>query len=281
VKAGLLFAACLALFTQTPNPSPHDLVNASRPLTTTEVAAVFDATQRAIAGKTFRLPAVPGRGGAEFLMGSNGRPRIFRSSGGITGGMVGGVVAACSSPPCPTTAPPVHTEWHDVLTRLIEFTTKPAHRCDGAAEPGELVIEYEHSQSSNTWTASARAKMPPGLGLGYTPLFDVLRGVTRVTSGERRKIGERTARAFFAPWTPPPSSGGRVEITGDPFPNVPGIVSRLPREETQTLWIDAESLLPLRWEAIGRDGGNWELTFDYEPIDLHPPAGVNAPDCIS
>jgi hypothetical protein len=267
-----------ALFAQATNPSPRDLIKAARPLTAIEVAAVVRAAQRAIVGKTFRLSAVPGGAGSEFLMGPDGRPRIFRSSGGIVGGLVGGV--ACASPPCPASTPPVRTEWHDYVTTVLQFTGRPARRCSGEIEPGELVIEYEHSENANAWTASARAKPPPGLGIGYSPVFDIVRGATPLTSGELRKFGERTARAFFAPWTPPPQSVGVVEVTGDPLPNVPPIVNRIPRDETQTLWIDTESLRPIRWEAVGRDGGDYHFTFTYERIDLRPPDGVRAPDCV-
>lgn len=258
--------------------SARALLNAERPLMAAEIAKVLRAAQHAIAGKTFRLSVVTGGAGSEFLMGSGGRLRMVRMSGGIEGGIVGGV-AACASPPCPASAPPVQTEWRDYVTTVIEFTGRPARRCNGAAEPGELVVEYEHYQSTNSWIVSARAKTPPGLGPGYTPVFDLLRGATPLVSGERRQIGNRLARAFFAPWTPP-DDRGLVEVTGDPLPNVPKIVSRVPRDETQTLWIDTESLLPLRWEATRPDTHDYGFAFTYETIDLQPPAGVRPPDCV-
>lgn len=257
----------------------RELVNAGRPLTAAEIAVVLRASQQALAGKAFRLSFVPGGAGSEFLMGSGGRLRMFRMSGGIERGIVGGVSAGCISPPCPAAVPPVRTEWHDYVTTVFEFTGRPARWCNGVAEPGELVIEYTHYQSTDSWTVSARAETQPGLGPGYTPVFDLLRGATPLISGERRRIGNRPARAFFAPWTPP-DDRGLVEVTGDPLPNVPRIVSRLPHDETQTLWIDTESLLPLRWEATRPDTNDYGFSFTYEPIDLRRPAGVQAPDCI-
>jgi len=267
---------------QDASASARALLNADRPLTTTEIAEVLRASQQAIAGKTFRLSVVPDGAGSEFLMGSGGRLRTVRMSGGIMGGIVGGV-AACASPPCPAATPPVQTEWRDYVTTVIEFTGRPARRCSGAAEPGELVIEYEHRQSTNAWTVSARATTQFGLGPGYTPVFDLLRGATPLVSGERRKVGNRFARAFFAPWTPPapPADAPRFEsFVGDPLPNVPKIVSRIPRDETQTLWIDTESLLPLRWEATRPDTHDYGFTFTYATIALQRPAGIRPPDCI-
>src|SRR5262249_27309622 len=92
-------ALTFALFAQAINVSPRERIKAARPLTAAEVAAVIRATQRAMVGKTFRLSARPGGARSEFLMGPNGRLRIFRGAGGIEGGFVGGSV--CAAPPCP------------------------------------------------------------------------------------------------------------------------------------------------------------------------------------
>jgi len=61
---------------------------------------------------------------------------------------------------------------------------------------------------------------------------------------------------------------------GDPPPNESG------REATQRLWIDTASLLPVRWEVS--EGGTLtnHLDFEFESIDLRPPAGLVAPECI-
>jgi hypothetical protein len=105
-----------------------------------------------------------------------------------------------------------------------------------------------------------------------------LSGATPVTSGERKQIGGRWARAFVAPWAPLATTTGpsqHVVLTGDPLPNVAG--DPVPRVMTQTLWIDTESLLPVRWETTDR---GYDLVLTYEPIDIQPPAGVPPPDCI-
>src|SRR6185295_3463245 len=160
---------------------------------------------------------------------------------------------------------------HDDLINLIDYTGRPARRCDGSVEPGELVIEYEHRRSTNAWTAKARARTLMEVG---APIFDALSGVTRVESGERKQIGGRWARAFRAPWTLP--SGAQP---GGP----------LPAGATQTLWIDVESLLPLRWgvslPAAPEHGTppipDYGLSFTYDAsIDVRPPDGVAPPDCI-
>jgi hypothetical protein len=76
----------------------------------------------------------------------------------------------------------------------------------------------------------------------------------------------------FEPRAQPPM------IIGDPIPNVRG--DRAPIESLQSLWIDTESLLPLRWEVNRRGERTHGLDFTYVPIDLQPPAGVQPPDCI-
>ena len=206
-------------------------------------------------------------------MATAGRPRLIRMSGGLEGGTVTGFAGGTVGGG--TAAPPTHTEWREEYILIIAFTGRPARRCDGSAVAGELVIEYRHSSLINAWTTTARAETNEQRLATWTHMFRMLSGATPVTSGERKQIGGRWARAFVAPWTPPHSGIQQVELTGDPLPNVIGVPPS--RVTTETLWIDAESLLPVRWETTER-GYDYALT--YEPLDLQKPAGVNAPDCI-
>ena len=107
----------------------------------------------------------------------------------------------------------------------------------------------------------------------------MLGGDGPIASGVSGEIAGRRARALVSPWVSPfEPRAQRPRIIGDPIPNVRG--DRAPSESLQSLWIDTESLLPLRWE-VTRDGASTQsFGFTYERIDLQPPAGVDAPACI-
>ena len=74
-------------------------------------------------------------------------------------------------------------------------------------------------------------------------------------------------------------------MIGDPVPNVPRDTVAAPLG-AQTLWIDVESVMPVRWEAFAGDAGraaapSHRLTFDYDDsLTIERPAGVNTPDCV-
>ena len=111
-------------------------------------------------------------------------------------------------------------------------------------------------------------------------LFEMLQAGASITSGERRRIGDRRARAFNSAWTRPASLtfSSPPLVTGDPIPNVVGIPA--PDETPQSLWIDTETLLPLRWEVSNLGQTTFGFDFSYASIDLRPPPGVEAPECI-
>jgi len=92
--------------------------------------------------------------------------------------------------------------------------------------------------------------------------------------GQRGFVGSRLARALVAPWTPPPGHEEPPIVIGDPFPNVRGNPRR--RAQTQTLWIDVESLLPLQWETPVD-----ALAFRYDPtIAITRPDEILPPACV-
>jgi len=70
-----------------------------------------------------------------------------------------------------------------------------------------------------------------------------------------------------------PMRGG-VVLTGDPAPNPADFIP------IQSLWIDTESLLPLRWEVFQRQAFLGATDFVYEKLDLQRPAGFEMPTCI-
>ena len=101
----------------------------------------------------------------------------------------------------------------------------------------------------------------------------MLAGVTASESGGRRQIGDRTARGLVAPWQLPPGAQ-----TNDP-----------PQGLMQTLWLDTESLLPLRFSiavpanrAFGTPAiPDYGLSFIYDStLTLTPPEARSIPNCV-
>jgi hypothetical protein len=275
MRAIALLTVAPALLAQTLSSSPRKLLNTDRPLTASEIATIFTASRRALAAKTFRLVTAAGGQGTEVLMGPDGRPKMIRRTYGLEGGIVFGVVAGAPG----VATEPTQTHWHDEFINIVDYTGRPARRCAGSTAQGEMVIEYEHRGSTNAWTATARNRNAGDVGgPGIAPVFNMLLGAPPVASGEREQIGGRWARAFDSSWTPPGSNAEPPLLRGDPIPNLAGTLA--PDDPTQTLWIDTESLLPLRWEASRRGMVTHGFTFTYESIDLRPPPGIDAPACI-
>jgi hypothetical protein len=241
----------IVLTAQTLNPSARAVIAQSRSLTAAEVAHVLAAARDAIAGRTFRLSYQPTGPGPEILMATNGRPRLVRTVSGYTswsGANSNGTVTT-------------NREYHPNVTEVTEFTGQRARKCDGSPADGELVIEYVNDNDRG-WIAKARTRTRSELG---TPIFDMLTSAIAVESGGSHKIGDRGARAFVAPWKPP--AGAQP---GGP----------LPQNLTQALWIDVETLLPLRWEISAPTAPGYGMSFTYERLDIRPPDGVVPPGCI-
>jgi hypothetical protein len=253
-------------------PAAHQdirLIDAGRPLTASEIGTVLSLSQKAVSGKTFRLTAMgASQSPTEVVMGSGGQPRTIRSTGSIIGGVVGGKGAA-------------ETRWQRDYIRITQYTGQPARRCGAPSERGELVMEYERDASSTAWMTTARLRDERDFGgLGLAPMFEMLQGRGIVSSEERREIDGHPARAFVSPWTPPRpgQSTAPALLIGDPIPNVAG--EPTPGEAIQTLWIETESLLPLRWVTSKRGVLLHGYDFTYTPIEIRPPSDVELPSCV-
>jgi hypothetical protein len=254
--------------------APHLLVPALSAAILVAIAGALIAqadplarSRQAIAGKTFHAVFSPGTAAADVRMGKDGRPRIVRwGPSAVEAGFV--------------SSDGTGSHWTDVLTHVTEYTGRPARRCGaGAAPRGELVVGYEHRQSDNTWTATAFALAPDqNLPSGVDQALAMLRNARPITIGGQRRIGERPARELIAEWKSPYPAAEPALITGDPLPNVKGDPAL--DETIQSLWIDTESSLPQRWEVTRRGIVQQGFDFRYETIDLQPPAGVRAPDCV-
>lgn len=232
--------------------SPRQLVRLARPLQPPEVNAVLGASREAITNRTFVLSYLGQNDGLQILMREDGWPRFVRGEGGLRGGVVGG----------PPGTPATITEWSDYFIHISEYTGAPARRCDGSTAPGELVITYTHARSTDTWTARAGTK--GGVPI-CNPVFDVLAGRLPTVSDETTQMDGQTVRGFTARFSCASGTYGLGES---------------PTQASQTVFIDADSLLPVRWQvAIGPKVTDTRVLI-YKPLDLRPPDGVEAPQCI-
>ena len=266
----LILVACVmatspAAPSQTVYPPARDILNAERSLQPTEIAAVLAAVREAVSGKTFRLSYVANGPGPEVLMGANGRPRFVRAISGYD--YRSGAVGADGNGNRTQSQQSGHVD----LITFTEYTGRSASKCDGTALDDELVIEYEHKSTDDRWTVRARTRT---LMEFAAPVFDTLAGVTPVESGNRRSFEGRTGRALVAPWKLP--AGAQP---GGP----------LPEGVTQSIWIDTDSLLPLRWAvsipAMPERGipaiPDYGLSFTYDAsLVLRPPDAILSTDCV-
>jgi hypothetical protein len=251
---------CVACSQRVKKQPPGVLIRESRHLVAAEVVQVLEGSRQAIAGKALRLAESPGQTAPEMIMGTNGRPRVLSETSGFEGSSWNGR----GSPTTPLERTNVH------VIHITEYTGRVARRCDGRVGAGELVVDYEHRTPPDQWYINARTRSQYDFA---APAFDILAGVTPVESGEIRTIDGHTARAFVGPWHAP-----RDAI----------YVPSIPRSAAQSLWIDVESLLPVRWSiaiptgpGIGGATTPNSLAFLYDDsLDIHTPEGVTAPDCV-
>lgn len=142
---------------------------------------------------------------------------------------------------------------------FADYTGRPAKTCSGQPIAEELVITYARMPGV-PWDVKGRARTDDEPLSDYFALFRF-----QLESRTVAQIDGREARAFVAPW--------RVR---------PGDAPELVAQVKQTLWIDVESLLPLRWEMT-REGTptGYGLIFTHRPsLRLRPPEGVAAPECV-
>jgi hypothetical protein len=263
MKTAALLVLTVTVAGQNGGPTAPQLLNTARPLRPDEIATVLAGVRAAIAGRTVRLAVAPDGPGPDIVVGADGRPRMVRTVGGITGGMI--------------SADGIQTTWQKTIEMIADYTSTPARRCDGTPLDGELVIEYRNENDSG-WKAIARAAT--GLAAAARPLAMVSQ-LPRMESGGMKTFGDRRARAIVAPWTPPSGTIERDAVIGDPFPNAVPRLGATPLRASQTLWIDVDSLQPIRWSASAPGGPTDALTFTY---DLSPepkiPDGIAPPDCV-
>jgi hypothetical protein len=155
----------------------------------------------------------------------------------------------------------------DVIT-IREYIDTPAQSCDGKRLGGNLVVEYEHRTPPGTWTAKPRTRSDTE---ELWPLFDTIAD-DALTSGDVGMVNGHNARAFTAPWK---------------MLSKPGVLTSAPAATREVLWIDVDTLLPLRWavslppQANAPANPDYGLSFTYDgTIDIRAPDGVTPPTCI-
>jgi hypothetical protein len=238
--------------------SPRDLLNLQRPLTAAEASQIVSGIRQALAGKTLRL-VDKFQGDPEILMGRDGMPRLVRFKG--RGESVAGITTETGTMRV--------FNLPDVIVSVFEYSRVPARRCTGGQAASGMVIEYLMNLTTKVRQATAREPGPRDAGMAR-PL-EMLKATETLTSGKNRLVGNRRARALVSPMP----MFGDVVLTGDPAPNPAEFV------RMQSLWIDTDSLLPLRWEVFQRQARLGAIDFVYEQIDLRRPAGFEMPKCIN
>src|SRR3954452_18768389 len=160
---------------------------------------------------------------------------------------------------------------------ILAYTGTAVQRCGGDAVEGELAKE-RRDENEYGWKEIARAAT--GVAAAARPLAMVSQ-LPRMESGGMKTFGDRRARAIVAPWTPPSGTIERDAVIGDPLPNAVPRLGATPVRASQTLWIDVDSLRPIRWNASAPGGPTDALTFTY---DLSPepkiPDGIAPPECV-
>ena len=191
-------------------------------------------------------------------MGRDGMPRMVRLKG--TGERIAGITTATGTLRV--------FNLPDVIVTVFEYLRVPARRCTAGPVASRMVVEYIVNLTTGVRHVTAREPGPRDAA-NERPL-QMLRDADALTTAGSRLFGKRNARALMSPM---PMSRD-VVLTGDPAPNPAEFVP------VQALWIDTDSLLPLRYELYQRQSLVDATDFVYEEIDLQRPAGFVVPTCM-
>ena len=156
----------------------------------------------------------------------------------------------------------VRSRYGPDIEAFDDYTGVQAVGCDGSSLDGELVIKYGRSSDHLQWMTLARTRTNREPLEDYSDVFNL-----GPRSGRLENMGGRQARAIVAHWTPTfETTAGATEM--------PAV--------DQVLWIDVDSLLPIRWE-LAHDGVAFNCGFlliQDPSLVLHPPEGVPKPTCV-
>jgi hypothetical protein len=198
-------------------------------------------------------------------MDSDGRPKFVYTKSGFS------MLSAGQSQP--TTGE---------LETFTHYTRQAARACDGSLLSGELVVEYKNS--GRGWSVQARTVdvLEP-----LSPIFATLTGDIALFDSGRGTVAGRQARDLRAAWKP-------VDVQIEERLPGGGLSRRgtiqagpIPADAAQHLWIDEQTLLPLRWSITMTPPGaatplDYGMYFVFDrSLDLRPPDGVGTPTCVS
>jgi hypothetical protein len=153
---------------------------------------------------------------------------------------------------------------------IAEYTGRPAHSCDGDPLEGELQIGYLWRSRDQQWEIVT--DVPHDETDPYERYFQILSSKLRVESGELTTVGGRSARLLIAPW----KDLFVIIRNGRPMRDEPAV-------DLQSLAIDVETLLPVRWETVDKETGfRSGVVFAFDPsMRIELPSGIERPDCVS
>lgn len=141
-----------------------------------------------------------------------------------------------------------------------DFTGLPAMTCDGKPLNDTLVIEYGQHAGDQEWTAEAYSRRDVQV---IKPFWEMLDAVDHLAGPQ--VVSGRRVLGLVAPW----------KLSTDPQ-----LWSHKPVQ--QTLWIDNELFLPLRWEMTDEGKSlDYGYSFEYDgAVVLTPPAAATVPTCV-
>jgi hypothetical protein len=233
--------AAMAAAQRSSGPRLQERLLRPQPLVAEDIADLLQASREALAYKSLRLSrSATGTPGAEYLMGPDGRPLMIR--------------ATSEGPDWRAFTPGARLEFQRDAITITNYTRRAALRCGGVLTAEEMVVEYR--SAGDQWTATARLADP----LEFTAtVFAVLTGEAALADGGQRRILGRRTRGLTGLWTP--------------------------TDTVHTLWVDELTFVPILWQvaatqkaAPSEDEGLY-FVFD-ESIDIRPPRGVVAPECL-
>jgi hypothetical protein len=240
VAAVVLAGAALAAGQRSSGRQLQERLLRPQPLLAEEIADLLQASREALAYKSLRLSRSP--------TGTPGAEYLIGPDGRPVM-----IRASSDRPDWRAFTPGARLEFQRDAITITNYTRRAALHCDGVLTAEEMVVEYR--SAGDQWTATARLADP----LEFTAtVFAVLTGEAALEDGGQRRILDRRTRGLTGLWEP----------TGTPH----------------TLWIDELTFVPILWQvaatqkAAPADEG---LYFVYDQsIDIRPPRGVVAPECL-
>ena len=158
-----------------------------------------------------------------------------------------------------------HFDRSDETGAMDYYTQSPAHSCAGAPLDGELIIRYVWNEAAKEWRPSGSRALEDGESDidDYADVFNA-----DYLTGELASLQGRPTYRFVAP--------SFVDRHADIIPGVS------PPKEAQELWIDAEKMLPVRWEILDESftPNHWGYVFNVDSFPIPIPLTNVSSSCV-